>query len=142
MKLIAHRGNTRGSNPEQENSPDYILAACASGFDVEIDVWLVDGCFYLGHDAPKYPVDDLFLCNPHFWCHAKNLPALVEMLKQDIHCFWHQTDDVVLTSRGYIWTYPGKPIASEKAIAVCPERVEGWDIGMAMGVCSDFVSIY
>jgi hypothetical protein len=37
---IAHRGNTRGPNPEKENHPDYILQAIREGFDVEIDVWM------------------------------------------------------------------------------------------------------
>ena len=37
---IAHRGNTRGPNPEKENQPEYILQAINEGFDVEIDVWM------------------------------------------------------------------------------------------------------
>lgn len=138
MKLISHRGNINGPNPGLENSPDYILET-SKRFDVELDVWLTD-TFYLGHDRPTYPIDYDFLANPKFWCHAKNLPALVAMLKNPlIHCFWHQEDDVVLTSKQYIWTYPGKEIANERAIAVMPEQISSWDISKAIGVCSDYV---
>lgn len=143
MKLISHRGNLSGPNPEVENSPSYIKEALYYGFDVEIDVWLVDDYFYLGHDKPIYRVSESFLTTEKLWCHAKNIPALVTMLKNPlIHCFWHQEDDVVLTSKKYLWTYPGKKIADSDAIAVVPERVENWDISKAVGVCSDYINKY
>lgn len=138
--LISHRGNTNGSNSERENSLEYIIEALNLKFDVEIDVWFVDNKFYLGHDYPKYKINKQFLKTKGLWCHAKNLTALTEMLFiSDINCFWHQEDDVTLTSKNYIWTYPGKPIANKKAIAVCPERVQYWDISTAYGICSDFI---
>ena len=141
MKLISHRGNLHGPRPELENLPSYILEAEYAGYDVEIDVWFVDGRFYLGHDAPTHVIHKDFLLDAGLWCHAKNLPALVEMLKTpNIHCFWHQEDDVVLTSQKYIWTYPGKTIAEYNAIAVCPERVVNWDISKAEGICSDYIA--
>jgi hypothetical protein len=139
MLLISHRGNVIGPNPEKENSPSYILEA-AQHFDVEIDVWFDNG-FYLGHERPTYPIGKEFLTNSKFWCHAKNIEALAAMLSDNrIHCFWHQSDDVILTSKQYIWTYPGKQIASQMAIAVVPELVKSWDISKAVGVCSDYVT--
>ena len=45
MKLISHRGNLEGPNPERENHPDYIYGALQAGYDVEIDVWWVEGKF-------------------------------------------------------------------------------------------------
>jgi hypothetical protein len=142
MKLISHRGNTIGTNIERENSPDYVFESSIE-YDVEIDVWLVDNDWYLGHDKPIYKIEESFLANPKFWCHAKNLSALEAMLQNNaIHCFWHQTDDVILTSRGFLWTFPGKKLAKEKAIAVMPEMTKNWDISKAYGVCSDFVENY
>jgi hypothetical protein len=38
MRLISHRGNTIGPNPEMENSPLYIQETLDKGFDVEIDL--------------------------------------------------------------------------------------------------------
>ena len=66
------------------------------------------------------------------------------MLKNDnIHCFWHQQDNLILTSKKYIWTFPGKEIASENAIAVLPEYVQfNWDISKAAGICSDYIANY
>jgi hypothetical protein len=139
MILISHRGNVNGPNTALENSISYIEGA-SQKYQVEIDVWLINNKFYLGHDGPTYLTDEKFLCNPKFWCHAKNLVALVVMLQNDlIHCFWHQNDDVTLTSKNYIWTYPGKEIASENAIAVIPERTNDWDISKAVGICSDYI---
>ena len=50
--LISHRGNIDGRNVEYENNPNYIEAAINLGYDVEIDVWFIDGKFMLGHDEP------------------------------------------------------------------------------------------
>ena len=111
--LIAHRGNMDGPNPEKENHPDYIMAAVKAGFDVEVDVWNVDGDFYLGHDKPQYKTSLDFLSNPNFWIHCKDIKSL-HYLTECAHCwdfkdcFFHNTDDVTLTLRSWMWTYPGK----------------------------------
>ena len=52
-KIISHRGNLIGVKPECENNPTYIDQAIAEGFDVEIDVWFIDGEFFLGHDSAR-----------------------------------------------------------------------------------------
>ena len=57
MRLISHRGNTFGINRNDENHPDYILAALEQGYDCEIDLWLINNEFYLGHDEPQYLLD-------------------------------------------------------------------------------------
>jgi hypothetical protein len=50
-----------GPSPSLENSPDYIDKAISLGFDVEVDVRLVEGEIWLGHDQPQYKVDLQFL---------------------------------------------------------------------------------
>ena len=57
MLKIAHRGNLYGPDPERENTIEVISEALALGYDVEIDIWLVDGKLYLGHDEPTYLID-------------------------------------------------------------------------------------
>ena len=57
------------------------------------------------------------------------------MKVNDVHCFWHQEDDVTLTSKGYLWTYPNKQL-TPKSIAVLPEGVIEEEIA---GFCSDFI---
>ena len=143
MKLIAHRGNINGPRPDFENSPEYILNTVRRGFDVEIDVWCKNDKWYLGHDEPQYPINFSFLKNKKFWCHAKNLKALEIMLKNNIHCFWHENDDFTLTSQGFVWTYPGKELL-DYSVSVMPEKASySWNkLSKSAGICSDYLLAY
>lgn len=133
MIYISHRGNLTGKNPDKENSPEYIIKALEKGFDVEVDVWLVKKEFYLGHDKPQYPIATRILQNGKIWCHAKNIHTLLALMASNTHCFYHDTEKIALTSRGYLWTYPGEEL-TPASIAVLPDvRVTG------AGVCSDFI---
>jgi hypothetical protein len=138
--LISHRGNINGKDEDRENHPDYIDEAIAEGYDVEVDVWYKDEEWYLGHNEPKYRINLKYLKNDKFWCHAKNIEALNKMLKQDIHCFWHQKDDVTLTSKGYMWTYPGK-LLTDNSITVLPE-INNDIPKKCLGICSDYIVNY
>lgn len=137
MEFIAHRGNIKGPNPSEENKPEYINKAIEKGYGVEIDVWKIGDKLFLGHDEPQYEIKGSYLKNPKFWCHAKNIESLEYMLKHNIHCFWHQEDNYTITSKGYIWCYPGKktPVGS---ICVMPEKYNTEKYDMCYGVCSDF----
>lgn len=142
MILIAHRGNTHGRNPERENNPAYIKEALKGGYDSEIDVWYIDDKFYLGHDESMHEVDIEFLKTPGLWCHAKSREVLERMVENDVHCFWHQTDDFTLTSKGYIWTYPEKPVG-KRSVIVCHsvEETQATALKGLAGVCSDYVGL-
>jgi hypothetical protein len=139
MILISHRGNTRGKG-DQENNPDLLNSLIKRGQHIEIDVWLINDKLFLGHDKPEFMVTKNYLKNDLFWCHAKNLDALQYMLDNDIHCFWHQTDDFTITSKGFIWTFPNKPV-TKNSIIVCQtleETMLYYKMNIA-GICSDFV---
>ena len=136
MILIAHRGNVSGSS-EYENHPDYIEEALKLGYDCEVDVWRKDDEYWLGHDEPVYDISKSFLQNNKLWCHAKNLEALDMMLKDDIHCFWHQNDDYTITSRGFIWAYPGMEL-TQNCICVLPELNKEIDFSNCYGICTDY----
>jgi len=141
MKLIAHRGLFDGPDVELENHPDQIQAALDLGFDCEIDVWLVDGQYFLGHDRPTYPVNRSYLENDRFWVHCKNIEALEHC--PNINKFWHDVDSYTLTDSGYIWAYPGRPL-SQSSISVLPERHLPKGIaeeGTYSGICSDYVGL-
>jgi hypothetical protein len=146
MILISHRGNITQPNPNLENTPDYIQAALKEGYDCEIDVWFLNGSFWLGHDFGVYKIDKSFLINSHLWCHAKNIDALKEMTKNRmIHCFWHQTDDFTLTSQNFIWCYPGKEIPSSNSIVLMTEkhpRLSNAPLTGYAGVCSDYINLF
>ena len=140
MYLISHRGNINGVQKEQENKPEYINRALEKGFDVEIDVRFSNGKFFLGHDYDQYEIDHKFLSNKKIWCHAKTSEALYALYEINAHYFWHQDDDYTITSKGYIWTYPGKKLFS-KSICVLPEITNYKEIN-CLGICSDFIERY
>ena len=141
MKKISHRGNLNGRISERENSPDYIVESLALGYNCEIDVWVINDEYFLGHDKAQYKIEETFLESNLLWCHAKNIQALEKMLKnKKIHCFWHQNDDVTLTSKGFIWTYPNREL-TKKSICVLPE-LNSFDMTDCYGVCSDYIQQY
>jgi hypothetical protein len=145
MKFIAHRGNVDGRHPRKENSFEHINSALDKGFDVEADVWFINGSYYSGHDSPNNDISLTFLLMNagRLWCHAKDVWTLNELLKYDqINCFFHQGDDCTLTSHGHIWTYPGKPL-TERSILLKFERDEDFTIQEKItGICSDNIKYY
>jgi hypothetical protein len=148
MKLIAHRGNINGPNALEENNPEYIDFAIQLGYNVEIDVRCEDHEFYLGHDESQYYVPMTWLVErkDKLWIHCKDLKSLdiLSSIPVDFHYFWHQEDDFTLTSKNYIWTYPGKEYTL-KSIIVMPEC--SMQVGnfsnllqsKCYGICSDYV---
>ena len=139
MILISHRGNINGRLESYENEPNYIDSAISKGYDVEIDIWIIEGIFYLGHDEPQYRItlDWLNERKDRLWIHCKNVEAVefFNLLFETYNYFWHQEDTVTLTSKGFIWAYPGKqPI--NRSIAVMPELFND-DISQCLGICSD-----
>jgi hypothetical protein len=141
MRYIAHRGNLEGPKTELENMPAYIelaLEVC----DVEIDLWVVEGKFYLGHDEPTYAINSEWLDKyiDKLWIHCKNIEAVEKLFESDFNFFWHETDTITLTNHGFIWAYPGKqPI--KNSIAVMPERHND-DVSNCYGICTDYVFKY
>ena len=153
-RLIAHRGNLDGPNPEKENHPDYIHAAVQEGYEVEVDLWMVDNNLYLGHDSPQYRISqkylDLIGSANFLWAHAKNIEALQYLTAFENapttrrwNYFWHQEDDYAITSLQYIWAYPGKKLTNN-SICVLPERAN-YDIlslQSCKGICTDYAYEY
>ena len=98
MYFISHRGNIDGIIKENENKPDYINQALASGFEVEVDVRFENDKVFLGHDYNQFEIDKKFLLNEKLCCHAKTRDALIALQKIKAHYFWHQNDDYTITS--------------------------------------------
>jgi hypothetical protein len=145
MIWIAHRGLYLGPNSGQENKPSQVQMALNAGFDVELDVWFQNNKFFLGHDKPQYEVPKEFFFNYKMWLHAKDIPTFLELKSHPVaEVFFHQEDQVAITSGKYLWTYPNKNnILTKDSIAVMPERVGKWkDIESCAGICSDFISNY
>ena len=149
MRIIAHRANLNGPSKDKENTIDQIYKCIKNGFDVEIDVRIINQEIFLGHDQAKESISlkELSKISNYLWIHCKNLDALEYFKKNNLNnnynYFWHQEDKYTLTSKGYIWSYPGTNL-SPNSINVLPE----WSIEINMlkslrdnevhGICTDF----
>lgn len=132
MKIIAHRGNLHGKNIDLENNPEHIMSVIELGLDVEADIWLHKNNLYLGHDMPQYKIKTNFLSKKNIWFHAKNIEVIPILVSKNTHWFWHQTDKVTITSKGYIWCYPGHEV--DGAIMVDYGQKTSKNI---LGICTD-----
>ena len=142
MIFISHRGNISGRIKDFENKPEYIEDALRLGFDVEIDLRFFKDKFYLGHDEPQYEIslEWLYMRNSKLWIHCKDINSLLKICDKPLHYFWHEEDTLTLTSKNYIWAYPGKQII-EGSISVMPEIYED-NVDFCLGICSDFIGKY
>lgn len=144
MILISHRGNTNGKFESYENEPNYIDKAISEGFDVEIDVWLIDGVLFLGHDKPQYGITKDWFNQRYekLWIHCKNIESIEWFNKygSDFNYFWHEEDTLTLTSKQYMWAYPGKQLIVG-SIAVMPE-IYNDNLDKCIGICSDHIKKY
>lgn len=150
MKIIAHRANINGPNLYNENQKSSISNCIDSGFEVEIDVRLVNGKLYLGHDNPDQIITkrELDQIKNKLWIHCKNLDAFTffNKINEKFNYFWHETDSYSLTSQGYIWTYPGKELSS-RCICVMPEmklslkEMSFLKNNEIAGICTDYPNL-
>jgi glycerophosphoryl diester phosphodiesterase len=142
IKLIAHRGNRNGPCKERENTPEYLQEAIDAGYYIEVDVRLIDGVLWAGHDEAQYRISLELLNHPRVYVHSKTIPTLYYFLSThpNIHTFFHDQDEATITSKGEIWTYPGKEL-TPLSISVMPEW-EKKDYTLPkgiVGVCSDYL---
>jgi len=145
MIYIAHRGLFQGPDHNKENHPDQIKEALKKGYHVEIDVRYIDKKLILGHDEPQYEVKESFLQERKMWIHCKNLEAMYYFSTHTYmlyNFFWHENDQYTLTSKKYIWTFPGKELTA-MSIMVMPEHIDDTLHNTievkCYGICSDFL---
>lgn len=154
MLIIAHRGLLDGPDSTLENTPESFQHCRELGYDVEIDLRYINNEWWLGHDDAQYRVSYEFLQDidrrnyldqHHAWIHAKNIDALYELKRRhwEGHVFWHQNDDVVITTSGYLWTYPGKQLTplSICVMPECTDQLNHLEHLKCFGVCSDYVNV-
>ena len=142
MRLISHRGNIQGRIEDNENKPEYIDHALSLGYEVEVDIWLVDNKIYLGHDEPQYLIGIEWLekRSSNLWIHCKNLEALsyLNSYRKKFNYFAHDKDMGVLTSHNYIWSTN----VCDWGILVLPEVFNTEPDKKTLGVCSDIIEMY
>jgi 3-deoxy-D-manno-octulosonate 8-phosphate phosphatase (KDO 8-P phosphatase) len=140
MRLIAHRGNYNGPDPERENTVAYLEAALKAGFDVELDVFCENGVLYLGHDRKvkrgSQPVIEMgqrvmgwiefnrvpsieWLRDSRKWVHCKDQASYdILSVYQDCQCFMHDTEPHVSVfgyRDGYLsWVHGDQPFPPDR----------------------------
>lgn len=147
MKLISHRGNYNGVNPERENKPSYIDTAISMGYEVEVDIRHVEGEFYLGHDTPDTLVTLTWIekRKNNIWFHCKNLESAKELSKiENVKYFCHSNDDYVLTSTKYLWVHNLKlPIDNTCIIPLLDEQsVKNFENKDVYAICTDHLNLF
>jgi hypothetical protein len=143
MILISHRGNINGEKLLLENTPTYIDNALKRGYEVEIDVWYIDG-FYLGHDGPQYKIelDWLLERQDKLWIHCKNFNALTQSIKTNLKLFYHEKEDYTIISNKCIWAHNLNNIDDKCIIPLLSkEDVINWKPKKVLGVCSDYIEL-
>ena len=149
-RVIAHRGLTHGPNKNIENVPERVIGLIERGIDCEVDLQIVDGGLFLGHDTPDYEVDIDFLCIKGLWIHCKTSEALQMMSSivklRNTNYFFHDIDQHTLTSRGIIWSHPAAEFI-RGAVMVVPETcLSDAEIQAKLpdsyAICTDYVAKY
>lgn len=142
MKLIAHRGNLAGPDPKWENHPIQVDAALDEGFDVEVDLWLVDNLWMSGHDEPQHIVGVSWLrqrCD-YLWLHCKHLEALEALIVDGcpFNWFWHEGDRFTLTSQHHVWTSPGEAVGPWSVLVDLDLSQYSGLTESPFGICTDY----
>jgi hypothetical protein len=140
---ILHRCLKNGNDPYRENNELCIKTELYNGWNIEIDIWRKNKLWFLGHDSPETLLEDTsILTHPNIWVHCKNLDALENIPKQ-ANYFFHNTDDAVLTSKGFIWCYPGNLLGTN-SVYVLPERTSTKfpELYKPSYICSDYLPSY
>ena len=85
MKIISHRGNLNGSCRKLENTCAQLEKSIELGFNVELDLWLIEQKIFLGHDKPNIEIDKGWLndISEYSWIHCKNIEVLEAFIQKD-----------------------------------------------------------
>lgn len=145
MINISHRGLIDGPNKRLENTIKAVDFALDIKLDVEIDVRLVNKRFYLGHDSiqEEVTIDWLLVRKKQLWVHCKDLDSADFFTSSniDLNFFFHQNDDLCITSKGFLWIYPKKKF-TKNSIIVCTSANEikkiQYEKQIPKGICSDY----
>lgn len=141
-RIICHRANLYGPDPKRENTLSSIQECLDLGRDVEVDVRIYGNQLFFGHDEPqeRVPLDFLTTFSERLWIHCKCIDSLFLLIKyESLNVFFHDQDEVTLTSKKYLWTFPGKITTPQSImVALSLEATKLYITENLYGVCTDF----
>jgi|TARA_R110000744_G_scaffold185546_1_gene304968 hypothetical protein len=135
---ISNRGNLAGKDPDEENKPDYIENALGQGVCVKTDVWVIKDRTVTGTEHPSTGINLNIFDKEKLLVQARNPTALLFLLEEGYHCFWRESDNLIMTNRNFILSYAGSIFP--KSIIMLPEENAILTNNEYMGICSDFIS--
>jgi len=104
---------------------------------------------WLGHDAPVWPLeredegDGGLLSSRGVWIHCKNLAAFAYLRSHTrspaFNFFLHDKDEAALTSKGYMWGYPGIKVPGPGTVSVVWPKDKSVKAEPGVGVCWDWL---
>jgi hypothetical protein len=144
MILISHRGNINGKIPEYENNPDYVDSAINLGYDVEIDIRMINGELFLGHDTPdtKISLNWLEDKSKHLWIHTKNFEAMDFLIDFEwAKIFYHQQEaHTIINNTNLIWSHNLIEANTKSIIPLLSlNDISKWEKKEVYGICSDYI---
>lgn len=127
VKIISHRGYLEGKDELRENEPTAIIDCINKGFDVEIDLNLIN-CYFpnerfasdfelaLGHDKLKCLIKEEFLTQfgNCLFVHAKSIESfswlILSQANGNLKYFYHTEEDLVKVLDAhnfnkYLWSH-------------------------------------
>jgi len=146
MKIISHRGNINGPIPKKENRPSYIDSAIQLGYEVEIDLRVINNEFWLGHDEPQYKIELLWmrLRKEKLWFHCKDMESalMLASLDDDFKYFCHSSEPYVCTSHKYLWIHDLTSGINDKCIIplLSKDDIMNYKNNKPYAICTDFVN--
>ena len=149
VQHICHRGNIQKPQKELENNFGILIQRAIQGQYVEVDVWYHEQHLWLGHDKPEYKITlEWLAADKRRLIHAKDGKTLEHLLQEtgrkalDLHVFYHTDEDYVLTNKGLVICYPGKPLL-EGSLCMMPERAQykEEELMKSFSVCSDTINL-
>tara|TARA_B100002019_G_C21274251_1_gene604291 strand:- start:6775 stop:7224 length:450 start_codon:yes stop_codon:yes gene_type:complete len=145
MRLIAHRGNISGPNKELENTADYIDQALIN-YDAEIDVRLINGSLFLGHDVAQYKVEKSWLLDraENLWIHCKDYQSLSFLTNTPLKTFYHSSEIcTAIRNEKNIWCHDLNICDNNSVIPLLSKNdlLLLKHLPKVHAVCSDFVSL-
>lgn len=116
-----------------------LATALELGLNVEADVRLFKNELWLGHNQPDYLVPKYFKqYGDRIWWHAKDIPTICYLLEKGVNCFFHNTDECTITSRGILWIYPEKTLVNNCVAVIKGETSYTKEqLLQCHGICSD-----
>lgn len=140
MLYISNRGNLAGRDPERENSIGYLHNAVDAGYCIKTDLWIIKNRTVTGNEFPVHSINLEKFNKDKMLIRARNLPALLFLLENGYHCFWRESDDVILTNKNFVLSFNNSLIP--KSIVMNPEDNVVSEWSNYLGLCSDFISGY